>query len=186
MNETQSGFGAWTVKRNARAVEKGPYTSRRLGVIGSVVCGCFAALGIYGTLASLGDREVFGDLAVFSLVMVAATALNIWSAMRFRLAAKAELQGDTLTVSAARWNVTLRPSDVKRVLQIQRPPNDWSYLRWVSNPAWGAWLRVDASSDGGRVRRYLVWRQDSPALLDQLQRAGFPVVGEVRPVPQPS
>ena len=179
------GVNQWAKRRNARVVEHAPRRSRVALVVGAAIWGALAALFVYLAIADGGGSGGLGGFAVPILLTAALSAWLLWRAMRFRIARDAAEADGSLTLTGPRWSVTLRPGDVRQVMQLHRNPLG-SGIYNVDNRAWGTWFRVDASTGGGRVRRYVVWRPDAPAFLKQLRKAGFPVVGEVAPVPEPS
>jgi len=179
-----TGFRSWATRHNARVIKNMPHRSPVGLVLGGIVWGALAVLLIVVAIADRVGSAAVGGFAVPVLLTAALSAYCFWRAARFRIAREAAEVGGSLALSAARWRVTLQPADVKQVVQLRRNPYGGLYNQPL--PAWGVWLRIDAGTGGVRGRKYLVWRPDAPAFLQHLRRAGFPVVGEVLPVPDPS
>lgn len=175
----------WATAHNSRVVKNAPHRSPIALALGGAIWGGLAALLIFLAVAERVGPGAVGGFAVPVVLAAALSAWLFWRATRFRIAQEATEVGGALALTASRWSVTLQPGDVRQVVQLRRNPYG-SGIYNVTNPAWGAWLRIDASTGGTRVRRYLVWRADAPAFLEQLRTAGFSLVGEVASVPEPS
>jgi hypothetical protein len=170
----------WATDHNSRVVERAP---RRAPITLRIGAAIWVALAALLVAVAVGDGGL-GGLRGFALpvaLCIGIAAWLLWRATRFRMAAEAEQVGGALVLIAPRWNVTLQRGDVKQVVQLRRNPYAYGIYN-VENAAWGAWFRIDASTGGAGVRRYLVWRADSPAFLEQLRGAGFPVAGGVAPL----
>ena len=178
------GIKGWTAAHNAHVVEKAPRKSQITMVLGAAIWG---ALAVLLTAVAIDGGGVAG-LRGFALPIVMSLGISawfVWRATRFRIIRETSLDGDGLELAGARGSVTLRPRDVTQVVQRSRNPFG-SGIYNTANAAWGAWFRIDASVDGGKVRRYVAWRPDTSSFLRQLRQAGFPLVGEVVAVPEAS
>jgi hypothetical protein len=147
--------------------------------------GLLFGVGIWVALAVLlaavaVDSDGLAGLRGFALPIVLSLGISAWlawRATRFSLVREASVTGGALSLTTARSDVILRPADVKRVAQLDKNPFGSGFYN-TANVAWGAWLRIDGSSDGAATRRYLVWRPDSAAFIAELMHAGFPCEGQ--------
>ena len=179
-----AGFRSWAARHNARVVKNMSRRSPVGLIVGGAVWGALAVLLIVVAVADRAGSAAVGGFAIPVLLAAALSAYCFWRAARFRIAGEAAGVGGALALSAARWRVTLQPADVKQVVLLRRNPYGGLYNQPLA--AWGVWLRIDARTKGMRRCKCLVWRADAPAFLEHPRRAGFPVVGEVAPVQDPS
>lgn len=181
--ERSSGLAAWAARHDERTVKNAPRQARVTAWLG---CAAWAAIAAILISVAVGDGASPAELRGFALPVLLTAGIAVyflWRATRFHIVKEAGEAGGSLELTAPRRSVTLQAADVIKVEQLRQSP--YRSIFSPPNPAWGAWFRVDAS--GGMLgRRYLVWRPDTPAFLEQLRRAGFPVVGEVARVPGPA